>query len=212
MRRRAFGGEAIEVAISLLGQRLVRSHHGHRLVGRIVEVEAYLGPQDLASHSAGGRRTNRNESMFLGGGHVYVYLIYGMHHCVNVTTGKQGSGAAVLIRAIEPLEGVDVMEQHRTTCRSMIDLGRGPGRLCQAMAIDRSLDGEDLRTSSQIWIERASRIPLAEIVAGSRIGIGKAGRWKSAPLRFAVRENRHVSRPVPSKKAVAALEWHEITM
>ena len=212
MRRLAFGGEAINVAMSLLGQHLVRCDRGHRMVGRIVELEAYLGPHDLASHTVGGRRTARNESMYLGGGHAYVYLIYGMHHCFNITTGRRGSGAAVLIRAIEPLEGLDEMQRRRTASRSSRDLCRGPGRLCAAFGINRDLDAEDLRTSSRIWIERSGRIPDSQIVAGPRVGLGNAGTWVAAPLRFALRENPHVSRPLPAETAVEALERHEFGM
>ena len=212
MRRLAYGGQALDVAKSLLGQRLVRCMKGQHLVGRIVEVEAYVGTRDLASHTAGGRRTARNESMYLGGGHVYVYLIYGMHHCFNVTSGRRGSGAAVLVRAIEPLEGVEAMQARRTACRSRRDLCRGPGRLCQALDIDRGLDGEDLRTSDRIWIERGDRIPVSQIVAGPRVGIGNAGEWRYTPLRLALTGSSHVSTPVPTETVQDVFERHEIDM
>ncbi|MDG2422904.1 MAG: DNA-3-methyladenine glycosylase [Phycisphaerales bacterium] len=211
-RRLGFGGDAIGVARSLLGQMLVRCLGGSRMVGRIVEVEAYLGPHDLACHTAGGRRTPRNESMYLGGGHAYVYLIYGMHHCVNITTGRRASGAAVLIRAVEPMDGVDAMWQRRGAIRPRRDLCRGPGRLCEAMGIDRQLDGLDLRTSKQLWIERGFKVPFSEIVAGPRVGLGKAGKWEKAPLRLAIRENHYVSRPAPLETASRALETLEINM
>ncbi|MCH2133231.1 MAG: DNA-3-methyladenine glycosylase [Phycisphaerales bacterium] len=201
-RRRGFAGDAAVVARSLLGQRVCRSLDGALLVGRIVEVEAYLGPGDLACHTAGGRRTERNESMYLGGGHAYVYLIYGMHHCLNITTGPRGSGAAVLVRAVEPLEGIPVMEHRRgPRVRGPRDLCRGPGRLCEAFGIDRELDGLDLRTSELLWIERCRRVPDTRIHRTARVGLGKnLGTWMHEPLRFSLREDPYVSAPRPPQQ------------
>lgn len=211
-RRRGFGGDALAVARSLLGQHLVRRLDGERLSGRIVEVEAYLGPHDLACHTAGGRRTARNESMFLGGGHAYVYLIYGMHHCFNVTTGRRGAGAAVLIRGLEPIEGIEIMRQHRGVARSKLDLCRGPGRLCEALGIDRDLDGIDLRKSRRLWIEPTGTVPGSQIVIGPRIGLGAVGEWADAPLRLGLSGCPFVSRPVPVERGSRALERAEMYM
>ncbi|MEE2908200.1 MAG: DNA-3-methyladenine glycosylase [Planctomycetota bacterium] len=211
-RRLRFSGDAFGVARSLLGQHLVRCLDGQRLSGRIVEVEAYLGPHDLACHTVGGRRTARNESMYLGGGHAYVYLIYGMHHCVNITTGPRESGAAVLIRGLEPLESLEVMHVRRGGIRSTRDLCRGPGRLCEALAIDRDLDGIDLRESRELWIERAQSVSDSDILVGPRIGLGEAGLWSDAPLRLGVRGSGFVSRPVPVEMGSRALERAEMHM
>lgn len=189
------------LAQALLGQVLVRIEGGRRRSGRIVETEAYLGGDDLGSHSAGGRRTPRNESMFLGGGHAYVYFVYGMHHCFNVVAAPAGIGCAVLIRAIEPLEGARRMATARGMSAAPATrvherlIGGGPARLCQAMAIDRALDGENLRSSSRIFIERGDRIEIGRMMRGPRIGIAYAGAWSGAPLRFALRGSACISRP-----------------
>lgn len=192
-----FDADAITTARRLLGQRLVRFVDGRRLAGIIVEVEAYLGPTDRAAHTWGGRRTARNESMWRGGGHAYVYFTYGMHYCLNVVCGAPGSGAAVLIRALAPCEGIDFMFARRRAARRETDLCSGPARLTQALAIDRSLDGFDLRTGASLWIERsrARALPAARVVAGPRIGVGYAGAWAASPLRFHVRDDPHVSGP-----------------
>lgn len=211
-RRLRFSGDAFGVARSLLGQHLVRCVDGQRVSGRIVEVEAYLGPHDLASHTAGGRRTARNESMYLGGGHAYVYLIYGMHHCFNITSGPRDSGAAVLIRGLEPLEGLEIMHVRRGGIRSTLDLCRGPGRLCGALAIDRDLDGIDLRESRRLWIERAGSVPDSDIMVGPRIGLGQAGVWTEAPLRLGLRGSGFISRPMPIEMGSRTLERAEMDM
>jgi len=193
-------GDPITVARQLLGQQLVRVVHGARLAGTIVEVEAYLGAQDRAAHTFGGRRTPRNESMYLPGGHAYVYFTYGAHYCLNVVCGKKDEGVAVLIRALEPTEGMDLMFASRTKARSAADLCSGPGKLAQALQIDRRLDGIDLRVSPVLFIERVRRQPLPEnsIVISKRIGLNpderRVGAWAERPLRFFLKDNLHVSR------------------
>ncbi len=119
---KAYGADPQTVARNLLGQRLVRVDDGRRLAGVIVEVEAYLGLRDRAAHTYGGRRTARNESMYLGGGYAYVYFTYGMHHCLNVVCGGRGDGTAILLRAIEPTEGLEVMFARRAAARHTRDL------------------------------------------------------------------------------------------
>jgi len=184
------------VARDLLGRFLVRDLPGDRLVLRIVETEAYLGAPDRASHAWGGRRTARNESMYLGGGHAYVYFIYGMHFCLNAVTGSAGSGA-VLIRAGEPVLGAARMAELRGLVRVRPgDLAGGPGRLAKALAIDRSLDGIRL-DRGPLRIAAGEPIDPAEIAAGPRVGVGYALEAAAWPLRFAVRGNPHVSRPRP---------------
>lgn len=191
----AFDADPVTTARRLLGQRLVRLVGGRRLAGTIVEVEAYLGPIDRASHTWGGRRTPRNDTMWRGGGLAYVYFTYGMHHCVNVVCGRPGDGTAVLVRALEPTEGVDEMFARRVKARRERDLCSGPGRLAQALGIDRAQDGADLRDGGALWIERLRARPLAaaRVAATPRIGVGYAGAWAHEPLRFFVRGSPHVS-------------------
>lgn len=191
-----YAGDPVATARRLLGQRLVRVVDGRRTAGLIVEVEAYLGPRDRAAHTWGGRRTARNDSMWRGGGLAYVYFTYGMHYCMNVVCGPVGSGTAVLVRALEPTEGQEEMARRRGAARRETDLCSGPARLAQALAIDRALDGTDLRTGADLWIEEVRARPLhaGRIAEGPRIGVGYAGAWAKRPLRFWVSGNPHVSR------------------
>ena len=155
-----------------------------RRVGRIVETEAYVGQEDLACHASKGR-TPRTAVMFGPPGHVYVYFIYGMYHCLNAVTEREGFAAAVLIRAVEPLEGIHGRSD-------------GPGRLCRAMGIDRSLNGADL-TEGQLVITRGDRgtreaVPADAVASGPRVGVGYAGEWAEKPWRFWLAGNPWVSR------------------
>ncbi len=187
--------DPVTLARRLLGQRLVRVADGVRAAGTIVEVEAYLGAADRAAHTFGGRRTSRNESMYGAAGHAYVYFTYGMHHCMNVVCGRIGEGVAVLIRALEPTEGVDLMFDRRAAARRETDLCSGPARLAQALRIDRTDDGRDLRTDPSLFIEqlRSRGLPDARIAVSARIGVAYAGSWSARPLRFFVEGNPHVS-------------------
>jgi DNA-3-methyladenine glycosylase len=187
----------VRLARELLGQRLVRVLHGRRISGLIVETEAYLGIPDRAAHTYGGRRTPRNASMWCDGGTAYVYFTYGMHHCLNVVAGLPQDPVAVLLRALEPEEGLSVMRVNRPNARRDRDLCSGPAKLCQALAIDRSLDGTDLPRSHDLWIERARThaLPRRAVARTPRIGIAYAGIWAHRPLRFYLRDNVHVSRP-----------------
>jgi len=187
------------VARDLLGRWLVHEDAGERLVLRLVETEAYLGAPDRASHAWGGRRTPRNESLYLPGGHAYVYFIYGMHFCLNAVTGTRDAGSAVLLRAGEPVEGAERMRVHRGWTRAPRpgDLAGGPGKLCQALGVGRELDGV-LLSGPPLWIARGEPAAPAEIAAGPRIGVAYAGEAALWPLRFAVAGNRHVSRPWPA--------------
>ena len=168
-----------EVARDLLGKQLVHVSDGVERIGRIVEVEAYLGEHDLASHSARGL-TERTKVMFGPPGHAYVYLIYGMHHCMNVVTEREGHGSAVLLRAIEPVKGVEGRTQ-------------GPGLLCRAMHIDRSQNTHDLLSDDFYLAEPASSESLV-IIKRPRIGVDYAGRWVKRHLRYYIRGNPFVSR------------------
>jgi DNA-3-methyladenine glycosylase len=167
------------VALDLLGKHLVHRNTDGVRIGRIVEVEAYLGPHDPASHSSRGV-TPRTRVMFGPPGHAYVYLIYGIHHCMNVVTEPEGRGAAVLLRALEPVEGVN----RRTN---------GPGLLCRAMGIDRRLNGSDL-CKGPLSIAEAASAPFS-IVRRPRIGVDYAGKWALRPLRFYIEGSPHVSHP-----------------
>ena len=190
-----FQSDPVTLARDLLGQTLVRVIDGRRLSGVIVETEAYLGEPDRAAHTFGGRRTQRNASMWLEGGHAYVYFTYGMHHCMNIVAGRAGQPVAVLLRALEPIEGIDAMYARRNKAKRDTDLCSGPAKLCQALAIDRTLDGRDLRCDGELFVERARRraMPDRRIVTTSRIGVHYAGQWAPKPLRFYVRGNPHVS-------------------
>lgn len=196
----AMDGDPVTVARRLLGQRLVRVLHGERLAGTIVEVEAYLGAEDRAAHTYGGHRSARNESMYLAGGHAYVYFTYGMHYCLNVVCGRVDEGVAVLVRALEPTEGIETMRRNRPRAKGLTDLCSGPGKLAQALRIDRSLDGIDLRTSPALFIERMRHrsLPRRAVEETARIGLRPTaaweGDWGTRPLRFVIRGNPHLSR------------------
>lgn len=176
----------------------MRELDGERLALRLVETEAYLGTPDRASHAWADRRTPRNESLYLAGGHAYVYFIYGMHYCLNAVTGDPGVGSAVLLRAGEPVVGEERMrENRRLTAKTRPgDLAGGPGKICQALAIGRELDGV-LLDRPPLFIARGEPVAPEEIVAGPRIGVDYAGEAAGWPLRFSLRGNPHVSRPRP---------------
>jgi DNA-3-methyladenine glycosylase len=195
MRYTSFSDDPVTVARRLLGQRLVRVLRGRRLAGTIVEVEAYLGARDRAAHSYGGRRTARNESMYLAGGHAYIYFTYGMHHCFNVVCGPPGEPGAVLVRALEPTEGHETMYALRPGARRDRDLCRGPGRLAGALGLSRTLDGVDMRTSKVLFVERLRRraLPRHRIAATARVGVAYAGPWARRRLRFLISGSQYVS-------------------
>jgi DNA-3-methyladenine glycosylase len=176
--------DVLMVAGELLGQVLVvRTRNGARLSGTIVETEAYRGPEDRACHAYGGRRTTRTETMYRQGGTAYVYLVYGLHHQFNVVTNVEGVPHAVLVRAVAPFEGLELMRRRRPG-RPDDDLASGPGKLCRALGIDRRLDGADL-LGDRVWVEAGrDRVTPAAIVVGPRVGIDYAGEWAHKPWRF----------------------------
>jgi DNA-3-methyladenine glycosylase len=179
--------DVLAVARDLLGQVLVvRAQDGVRLSGTIVETEAYRGPEDRACHAYGGRRTTRTETMYRQGGTAYVYFVYGLHHQFNVVTNVEGVPHVVLVRAVAPLEGLELMRGRRPG-RPDPELANGPGKLCRALGIDRRLDGADL-LGDRIWVESGGeRIAPAAIVAGPRVGVDYAGAWAHKPWRFRLR-------------------------
>jgi DNA-3-methyladenine glycosylase len=178
--RRFYDRDTVLVARELLGKYLVHQVAGARRIGRIVEVEAYLGEHDLAAHSSKGL-TKRTQIMFGPPGHAYVYFIYGMHHCMNVVTESEGRGAAVLIRALEPVA-------------NLAGKTNGPALLCRALAIDRRLNGRDL-LSDDFFIAAPATPEKFSIVKRPRIGVDYAKHWARRHLRFYLKGNPFVSRP-----------------
>jgi DNA-3-methyladenine glycosylase len=184
--RRFYRRPTIQVARGLLGKRLVRVQNGRRLSGIIVETEAYLGVKDAAAHTFGGHRSPRNEAMYGDGGHAYVYFIYGMHFCLNTVTRRKNQPEAVLIRALEPCEGIELMRAFRKVKKDR-DLANGPGKLCEALQIKRPLNGVDL-TGDELFIEDAGiKVQRSQITAGPRIGVDYAGLAAKWPLRFLIK-------------------------
>ena len=187
LKRNFFERDTLRVARELLGKKLVRRFHGHRMSGMVVETEAYLGADDSASHAFRGK-TPRNQIMFGPAGIAYVYFTYGMHHLLNVVTETQGIPRAVLVRAILPLQGRSHMEALRA--KHGRELTNGPAKLCQAMAIDLSLNAWDLTQGKKLWLENHSTFPEKHICIGPRIGIDYAAvRDRKAPWRFWVRKD-----------------------
>jgi len=180
LTRAFYDRDPIVVAQELLGKHLVHVTGGTERVGRIVEVEAYLGPHDLAAHSARGL-TPRTRVMFGPPGHVYVYLIYGMHHCMNVVTQPEGVASAVLLRALEPVKNLEAKTS-------------GPGLLCKAMHVDKRHNGHDLE-SRDLYVADPHDGARIVIVKRPRIGVDYAKHWARRLLRFYVKGNPHVSRP-----------------
>jgi DNA-3-methyladenine glycosylase len=180
----------IDVAVDLIGKVVVRPLGREQAAGMIVETEAYIGEDDLACHASKGR-TRRTEVMFGAPGYAYVFVVYGVHHCLNAVTEPEGYPAAVLIRAIEPVEGLEFMRKNRPRASLDTEIGSGPAKLCQAMALDRSLNSVSLEADS-LWIEDRSMNP-GEIVAGPRIGVDYAGAYRDKPWRFFAAHSPHVS-------------------
>ncbi|MHB8742500.1 MAG: DNA-3-methyladenine glycosylase [Sulfuricaulis sp.] len=177
--RTFYDRDTIVVARDLLGKYLVHVVRGMSRIGRIVEVEAYLGPHDLAAHSARGL-TERTKVMFGPPGHAYVYMIYGMYFCLNAVTQRTGYASAVLLRAIEPVKNIDERTQ-------------GPGLLCQAMRIDKRFNGHDL-ISKNLYIAAPVKAEPLVIVKCPRVGVDYAGHWARRHLRFYIKGNPFVSR------------------
>ncbi|HSJ00445.1 MAG TPA: DNA-3-methyladenine glycosylase [Patescibacteria group bacterium] len=191
LHRGWFDRPAAVLALDLLGARLVHRAPEGVVGGRIVEVEAYEGPEDLAAHSSRGR-TARNATMFGAPGHCYVYLVYGLHHCVNVVSGPGAKPEAVLIRALEIDEGRALARARRGPRASEMRLASGPGNVGQALGIDRRLDGSDL-LAGPIHLEPRTG-PMPEVRSGPRVGVDYAGAWAARPLRHWIADDPHVSR------------------
>lgn len=192
--RQFYTRDLLTVAYELLGKHLVKKEKGKILSGRIIEVEAYDGSVDEAAHTFIGK-TKRNEIMFNIGGYLYVYFTYGNHYCCNVVTGEEGKGTAILIRAIEPLEGISTMIKNRfhrdlLNEKEKFNLTNGPGKVCQALSINKSHYGIDL-TGDEIYLIDQPLIDKQNVVITKRIGIKKS---VDLPWRFYIKDNPYVSK------------------
>lgn len=183
----------LTVARDLLGKLLVvPTEDGRRVSGMIVETEAYRGPEDRASHAFGGRRTKRTETMYHEGGVAYVYFVYGMYYQFNVVCNLADIPHAILVRALEPVEGIELMRERRRQHPDH-NLTNGPGKLCIALNIDRALNAADLM-GDRVWLEEFQSISPRRIAKGPRIGIDYAQEWIDKPWRFWIKDNSYVSR------------------
>jgi len=198
--RSFYSKNAVKLSKDLLGKYLVHSMDGKELIGKIVEVEAYMGVGDKAAHSYNGRRTARTEVMYGEEGHAYVYLIYGMYYCLNVVAAKEGIAQAVLIRALEPIKGSEIMAVYRygkalgeLKKSQIINLTNGPGKLCKALNIEKEYNGEDLTGNRLFICENRSFKEEYDIVETKRIGIDYAQEAKYFPWRFYIKDNPYVS-------------------
>ncbi|OGZ32766.1 MAG: hypothetical protein A3H02_02180 [Candidatus Niyogibacteria bacterium RIFCSPLOWO2_12_FULL_41_13] len=192
LKRDFFLQSTLKVAKNLLGKYLVRKYRGGKIVGKIVETEAYVGPKDKASHAYGGKQTARNRAEFLKGGHIYIYLVYGMHWQFNISTYKEGKPECVLIRAVEPV----VNTKYKILNTRYLNKANGPGKLCGYFKFDKSFYGEDTVKSSRIWLEDGGeKIKPSQIAKGPRIGIDYAGpRWSKIHWRFWLKNSEFVSK------------------
>jgi DNA-3-methyladenine glycosylase len=179
LTREFYNRETIVVAKELLGKYVVHYKDGIKRIGKIVEVEAYLGPHDLAAHSAKGR-TKRTEVMFGPPGYVYVYLIYGIYFCMNVVTQEEGHASAVLLRALEPIQHIEGRTQ-------------GPGLLCNAMHINKSCNGHDLLSDDLYIAESSEEMPI-KVIKRPRVGVDYAKHWAKRHLRFYIKDNLYISK------------------
>lgn len=191
--KRFYLQETVHVARALLGCTLWRVVGGDVLAARIVETEAYLGANDLASHAKNGHRSARNEAMYLEGGHAYVYFTYGMHFCMNVVTADEGIAEAVLLRAAMPLHGLQRIRANRPKAKTELDLMNGPGKLCQALEIGREQNGISLRGEELFISAREVAVADDDIAVTPRIGVDYAEEAAHWPLRFFLAGNRYVS-------------------
>ncbi len=195
-----FKRDTVEVAKSLIGKKIIRNISGNFFCAKIVETEAYLGLEDRACHSYGGRITDRNKTLYLPGGHIYVYLIYGMYDLLNIVTRDEEHPEAVLIRGVEPLDNLDGISKNRfgkayedLSTYQRKNLTNGPGKLSMALGINRSLNGKVL-SKDYLYIGEGEEVPEKDLVITKRIGIDYAGEDANLPLRFCLKDNPYVSK------------------
>lgn len=206
LKRNFFTKElTLDIAKNLLGKFIVRKWQGKRIIGKIVETEAYIGPKDKASHSYLGKRTKRNRAEYFIGGHIYIYLVYGVYWQFNISTGKKGKPECVLIRALEPVNSqistnmatnlINIRDIRGQVCANS-RVASGPGKLCRYLKLNNSFYGEDLTKSKVIWLEdRGLTIKKSNIVSTQRIGIDYAGPyWSRRKWRFYLKDNPFVSK------------------
>ncbi|MBK8812404.1 MAG: DNA-3-methyladenine glycosylase [Acidobacteria bacterium] len=185
--------DTLAIARDLIGKLLIVQDPEHgRVSGMIVETEAYLGEIDRAAHSYGGRRTARNEITYAAGGHTYVFFVYGMYFQLNIVCGPEDSPHVCLIRAVEPVENIELMRERRKTVQDL-NLTSGPGKLCVALGINKSFNGADL-LGNRIWLEDFRTVGGEEVGSGKRVGIDYAGEFAAKPWRFWLKGNKFVSR------------------
>ena len=197
LNREYYLDDAETVAKNLLGKYIVREYDNKKIVCKIVETEAYKTQGDKAAHANNNKLTERTKIIFEEGGHAYIYLIYGMYYCFNVVVGPKGGGGAILIRAVEPVDGIEHMMINRfneINNKKMKDLTNGPGKLCIAMNINKSLYGEDLCNSSSIYIVEGENIEEENIVYSKRINIDYAEEAIDFLWRYYIRGNKYVSK------------------
>ncbi len=195
--------DTFEVARELLGKYLVSNINNQLVAGKIVEVEPYLGTWDRASHSYPFKKTPRTEVQFANGGVAYVYFVYGMYYQFCIVTETEGIPNVILIRALEPVYNVDVMQQRRGENVKEINLTNGPGKLCISLGIDKNLYGESL-VGNKLWLADNKDVKKDDIVCSSRIGIDYAGEFAKLPWRFYIKNNKFVS-----KQAEDSVSWKE---
>lgn len=192
LKREFYERETLDVARELLGKYLVHNTITGRTIGKIVEVEAYIGAIDLACHAYNGKYTNRTKVMFGQGGHAYVYLIYGVYYCMNIVTNQEHYPEAVLVRALEPIEGIELMKTRRKTDK-VLNLCSGPGKLCMAMEITKLQNGMDLCGDTMYLLDE-EEIPSECILTTPRMNIDYAKEAKEYPWRFIIKDNPYVSK------------------
>jgi DNA-3-methyladenine glycosylase len=205
LKREFYERETLTVARELLGKLLVHETKEDVTAGKIVETEAYLGPEDKASHAYGNLRTRRTEVQYGPKGHAYIYFVYGMYHCFNVTSGPvPEKPEAILVRALEPVSGIEIMRKRRADSKGRsINLTNGPGKLCMAMDMSTKLNGADL-CKPPLHIDVGEKVRKAEVAQTTRVNVDYAGEWKNTPWRFFVKNNAFVSRP--TRKWVASIK------
>jgi len=195
LKRKFYERETLTVARELLGKLLVHETDEGLTAGKIVETEAYMGPEDKASHAYGSLRTKRTEAQYGPKGHAYIYFVYGMYYCFNVTSGRTpGKPEAILVRALEPVSGVEIMKKRIANSKgSAINLTSGPGKLCMAMGMSTKQNGADL-CAPPLHVDDGENIRKAQIAQTTRINVDYADEWKNTPWRFLVNNNAYVSR------------------
>ena len=183
----------LKVAKQMLGQYLIHQTKKGKLVGKIVETEAYIGTEDKASHAYKGKKTERNKAEWLIGGHIYIYLVYGMYWQLNISTGKEGRPECVLIRALEPLYPKSYTPASPVGGLNP-NIANGPGKLCRWMGFNKSHYGIDVVTSKNVWLISGEGLKSNQIIASKRINIDYAQEWADKPWRFYIKDNSFVSK------------------